>query len=151
MVLGVSAIVYGLLHQPTPESNLKLFEGVPEQVRYTTHKREKRIEFHVGSMWTDFPDKRPQYGEVVTVVKAKEPVKVWVDSSDYKDGYGTLYKFSAGNKEIVRYADAVKALQDDNHFWIIIGAVMVGVSVFLFKRRKTKLVDESTLEKKKTN
>lgn len=147
-VLGVSAIVYGLIHQPAPESKLLLFEGVPEKVQHTTHTREKRIEFYLGRMWTDYPENAPKYNEVATILEAKEPVKVWVDNEDYKDGYGTFYKMSAGDKEIVTYADAVQRRKNDNQFWMIIGSVLVGVSVFLFKRRKTKLVDENALQKK---
>ncbi|QQR57729.1 MAG: LPXTG cell wall anchor domain-containing protein [Candidatus Melainabacteria bacterium] len=135
LLIGVGLVYFALTDHPAAENKLKLFEGVPEQVHFTRTRRHDQIAFRLNDMRTDYQDDSPHYTEVQAALQTGQQVKVWVDNEGTKDKYGRFYKMSAGDKEIVSYAETVESKKSSGNFMLWIGLALIGIAGFLFWRR----------------
>ncbi len=137
LILGVALVIVSLTDRLVPESKLKMFEGVPKQVRVYKASRHNKIEFYLGDLRTDYTDENPQYLQVIESVKSSQPIKVWVDADSFKDSYGRLYKMSVGDKPVITYAETVDANKKSNTYQLGIGLILGLLGGYLlFKRLK---------------
>jgi hypothetical protein len=136
LILGVALVIVSLTDRLVPESKLKMFEGVPKQVRVYKASRHYKIEFYLGDLRTDYTDENPQYLQVIESVKSSKPIKVWVDADSFKDSY-RLYKMSVGDKPVITYAETVDANKKSNTYQLGIGLILGLLGGYLlFKRLK---------------
>jgi hypothetical protein len=148
-LLSVAALLLGTaflglyaferLHGTTPENELTLVEGVPEDVALTEQairgRRPARfLKFTVGGYRTEYSEYRPRFEGVAEAVQSGRPLRVWVSTRREtlfpRAGWVPLYKMSVDEHNVLAYADVAGEQEGGNHLFLIPAAILIAAGAW---------------------
>lgn len=115
-LLGISLGVFGTLYGTTPEDELTLAEGVPDDVSvsYVTGRyghRHYTLRFTVGGYRTEYGSASPHYEDVLAAVGSGDSIQVGVSTKREtvfaRQGWVPLYKLSVAGRPVLSYSEVV--------------------------------------------
>jgi hypothetical protein len=131
---AVGAYFWTSAHGTTPESELTLAEGLPQDVRMAGNARlGYTLQFTVGGYRTEYGDNAPQFKEVVAAVESGRPVRIWVSTRREtlipRQGWVPLYQLVVDDQRVLSYDDAVGHTQDMGRSMLIVGGVVAAIGL----------------------
>lgn len=149
MLTGMVVTIFKTIPE---EKVLKLVQGVPSEA--TVWKKDGATElssvtFTVGKTEFEYTRDQPHFKEVLAVLKARKPLKVWADPAELEKGSGnkvTPYKLKANDKTVVSYQDRAKEEKDSQESSKS-GAIFIAVGTAWYKRWRGNSLSSSAVRR----
>lgn len=146
----LSIYLHHLLFGTTPEDELTLLEGVPQEVSLKVMSGRGGSESHflrfsVSGTKTEYSSSQPKYKKVLEVIERRESVRVWVSTKREtvlpRNNWVPLYKLEHQNILILDYATTVANMRETGESVPICGLVVLalgGFGLFYYSRSRRK-------------
>jgi len=132
-LLGCS--LFTRLRGITPEDELTLAEGVPEEVTVEIGEQgTAHLDFTVAGFRIKYSSTDPRYADVLAAVQSGQPVRAWVSTRQEtlfpRKGWVPLYKLSTADGEALDYDSVAADMKGVARGFLIGGCVVLAVGLF---------------------